>query len=162
MLDNVHFGAFRIVLHWEKIGQSKVYELIAEEHHVTIVCTGEGDISADPMLFGRAVSNLVGNALRFTAAGGTILISIVVRPEQAEISVKDTGCGIAAEHLPRVFDRFYRAESSRSSQGSGLGLALVKSIMDLHGGSAAVESEVNRGTTVTLTFPGVRTSQMRK
>jgi two-component system, OmpR family, heavy metal sensor histidine kinase CusS len=129
------------------------YEPIAEEHHVTIVCAGEGDISADPMLFGRAVSNLVGNALRFTAAGGTILISIVVRPEQAEISVKDTGCGIAAEHLPRVFDRFYRAESSRSSQGSGLGLALVKSIMDLHGGSAAIESEVNRGTTVTLTFP---------
>src|ERR1044071_8472860 len=129
------------------------YEPIAEDHHVRIVCAGEGDISADPMLFGRAVSNLVGNALRFTAAGGTILISVVVRPEQAEISVKDTGCGIAAEHLPRVFDRFYRAESSRTSQGSGLGLAMVKSIMDLHGGSAAVESEVNRGTTVTLTFP---------
>ena len=80
-------------------------------------------------------------------------LSIVMRSEQAEISVKDTGCGIAPEHLPRVFDRFYRADSSRSSQGSGLGLALVKSIMDLHGGSAAVESEVDRGTTVTLTFP---------
>ena len=129
------------------------YEPIAEEHDVTIACAGEGDIHADPMLFGRAVSNLVENALRFTAAGGTILISIVIRPAQAEISVKDTGCGIAAEHLPRVFDRFYRADSSRSSQGSGLGLALVKSIMDLHGGSADVESEVNRGTAVTLTFP---------
>ena len=67
--------------------------------------------------------------------------------------MKDTGCGIAAEHLPRVFDRFYRIDSSRSSQGSGLGLALVKSIMDLHGGSAVVESEVDRGTVVTLTFP---------
>jgi two-component system heavy metal sensor histidine kinase CusS len=129
------------------------YEPLAEEHHVTITCAGEGDIRADPMLFGRAVSNLVENALRFTAAGGTIVISIVVRPEQAEISVKDTGCGIAAVHLPRVFDRFYRADSSRSSQGSGLGLALVKSITQLHGGSATVESKVGRGTTVTITFP---------
>jgi len=129
------------------------YEPLAEEHHVTITCAGEGDIHADPMLFGRAVSNLVENALRFTAAGGTILISIAVRPEQAEISVKDTGYGIAAEHLPRLFDRFYQVDSSRSSQGSGLGLALVKSITHLHGGSATLESEVNRGTIVTLTFP---------
>ena len=129
------------------------YEPLAEEHHVAITCAGEGDIYADPMLFGRAVSNLVENALRFSAAGGTILISIAVRTAQAEISVKDTGSGIAAQHLPRVFDRFFRADSSRSSRGSGLGLALVKSITDLHGGSAVVESEVNRGTVVTLTFP---------
>ena len=129
------------------------YEPLAEEHRVTITCAGAGDVHADPMLFGRAVSNLVENALRFSAAGGTILISIVVRPEQAEILVNDSGCGIAAEHLPRVFDRFYRVDSSRSSQGSGLGLALVKSITHLHGGSATVESKVGRGTTVTLTFP---------
>jgi len=129
------------------------YEPLAEEHHVAITCAGEGDIYADPMLFGRAVSNLVENALRFSAAGGTILISIAVRTVQAEISVKDTGSGIAAPHLPRVFDRFFRADSSRSSRGSGLGLALVKSITDLHGGSAVVESEVDRGTVVTLTFP---------
>ena len=106
------------------------------------------------MLFGRAVSNLVENALRFTPAGGTILISLVTRAGHCEVAVKDTGCGIAAEHLPRVFDRFYRADSSRSSQGSGLGLALVKSIADLHGGSVKLESEVGRGTIVTLTFPG--------
>ena len=129
------------------------YEPLAEEHHIAITCAGEGDIYADPMLFGRAVSNLVENALRFSAAGGTILISIAVRTAQAEISVKDTGSGIAAQHLPRVFDRFFRADSSRSSRGSGLGLALVKSITDLHGGSAVVESEVDRGTVVTLTFP---------
>jgi two-component system, OmpR family, heavy metal sensor histidine kinase CusS len=129
------------------------YEPIAEDHHAAITCAGEGDIHADPMLFGRAVSNLVENALRFTPAGGTISISIASRGADSEVSVKDTGCGIAAEHLPRVFDRFYRVDSSRSSQGSGLGLALVKSITDLHGGSAVVESEVDRGTVVTLTFP---------
>jgi two-component system heavy metal sensor histidine kinase CusS len=129
------------------------YEPIAEEHHTAITCAGEGDIHADPMLFGRAVSNLVENALHFTPAGGTIQISITVGAAHSQISVKDTGCGIATKHLPRVFDRFYRADSSRSVQGSGLGLALVKSIMDLHGGSAVVESEVDRGTMVTLTFP---------
>ena len=129
------------------------YEPVAEEQHVTITCSGEGNVCADSMLFGRAVSNLVENALRFTPADGTILISIVSSASQSEISVKDTGCGIAAEHIPRVFDRFYRADSSRSSQGAGLGLALVKSITDLHGGSAIVESEVDRGTTVSVTFP---------
>ena len=129
------------------------HEPIAEEHQTTINCGGEGDVDAEPMLFGRAVSNLVENALRFTPAGGTIQISIAAAARHSQISVKDTGCGIAPEHLPRIFDRFYRADSSRSSEGSGLGLALVKSIMDLHGGSALVESEVGRGTTVTLTFP---------
>lgn len=129
------------------------YRTIAEERHVTITCQGEGEIYADPILFGRALSNLVDNALRFTPAGGTILISVALQPTQSAVSVKDTGCGIAAEHIPRVFDRFYRTDSSRSSEGVGLGLALVKSISDLHGGGATMRSEVNRGTVVTLTFP---------
>ena len=129
------------------------YQTIAEDQGVTITCTGEGEIYADPVLFGRAVSNLVDNALRFTPEGGTIRISIAVRTAYSQISVGDTGCGIAAQHLPRVFDRFYRADLSRSAHGAGLGLALVKSIADLHGGSAKIESEVNRGTTVILTCP---------
>jgi two-component system heavy metal sensor histidine kinase CusS len=129
------------------------YEPIAEEHQTAITVVGEGDIQADPMLFGRAVSNLVENALRFTSAGKTIQISIAAGAGHSQVSVKDTGCGIAPEHIPRIFDRFYRADSSRSSQGSGLGLALVKSIMDLHGGSAVVESVVGHGTTAILTFP---------
>ncbi|MEY2564317.1 MAG: two-component system, OmpR family, heavy metal sensor histidine kinase CusS [Verrucomicrobiota bacterium] len=129
------------------------HELIAEERRVAITVSGDAEIDADPMLFGRAVSNLVQNALRFTPPGGTISISLSANAAESKISVTDSGCGIASEHLPRVFDRFYRADSSRSAQGSGLGLALVKSIMDLHGGSAVVESEVDRGTVVTLRFP---------
>lgn len=129
------------------------YQTIAEDRHVVITCEGKGEIHADPLLFGRAVSNLVDNAVRFTPDGGTVRISIAVHDAQSEIFVSDTGCGIAAEHLPRVFDRFYRADSSRSSHGAGLGLALVKSITDLHGGSATLNSEVNRGTTVVLKFP---------
>jgi two-component system heavy metal sensor histidine kinase CusS len=131
------------------------YEPVAEEQKLTIGCRGEANFVADEMLFGRAVSNLVENALRHTPAGGTILISIANRGAHAELSVKDTGSGIAAEHLPRVFDRFYRADSSRTSEGLGLGLALVKSITDLHGGLATIESQVGRGTTVTLTFPAM-------
>jgi two-component system heavy metal sensor histidine kinase CusS len=129
------------------------YEPVAEEQKLTIGCSGEANFVADEMLFGRAISNLLENALHHTPAGGTIRISIANRGAQSEISVKDTGSGIAAEHLPRVFDRFYRADPSRSSEGLGLGLALVKSITDLHGGSATIESQLGRGTTVTLTFP---------
>jgi two-component system heavy metal sensor histidine kinase CusS len=68
------------------------------------------------------------------------------------VTVRDNGPGIPSEHLARVFDRFYRIDSSRSSDGTGLGLALVKSIMELHGGTARVASETGGGTAVTLTF----------
>jgi two-component system heavy metal sensor histidine kinase CusS len=128
-------------------------EAIAEERHLTIACSGQGKVYADPVLFGRAVSNLVDNAVRFTPDGGRITISLTANREETEITVEDTGCGVAAEHLPRIFDRFYRADASRSSEGTGLGLALVKSIADLHGGSVSVESEVGRGTLVTLRLP---------
>jgi two-component system heavy metal sensor histidine kinase CusS len=128
------------------------YRTIAEDRHVTINCTGEGEIYGDPVLLSRAVSNLVDNALRFTPDGGAIQLSIAARPTHSEVTVADSGCGIPSEHLPRVFDRFYRVDSSRSSAGAGLGLALAKSIVDLHGGSAKIESTVNRGTTVVLTF----------
>jgi two-component system heavy metal sensor histidine kinase CusS len=129
------------------------FRTIAEEHRIEIHCTGEGEIDADPALFSRAVSNLVDNALRFTPDGGKISIAVNVNANAGEVSVRDNGSGIPSEHLPRIFDRFYRVESSRSSMGTGLGLALVKSIADLHGGSAAVQSEVGRGTTVTLVLP---------
>jgi two-component system heavy metal sensor histidine kinase CusS len=129
------------------------YRTIAEDRHIAINCTGEGEIYGDPVLFSRAVSNLVDNALRFTAEGGTVQISIRVKATHSEVTVSDNGCGIAPEHLPRVFDRFYRVDSSRSSSGAGLGLALVKSIVDLHGGTARIQSEIGHGTVVTLTFP---------
>jgi two-component system heavy metal sensor histidine kinase CusS len=129
------------------------YQTIAEERHVTISCSGEGQICADPDLFERAVGNLLDNALRFTPENGSIQITLSERNADFEVAVSDTGCGIAPEHLPRVFDRFYRAESSRGSDGAGLGLALVKSILDLHGGSAKIDSEIGQGTTVKLTFP---------
>lgn len=143
-----HFNARAAV---EKI--VAYYQTVAEDRDITLACEGEGELFADPVLFNRALSNLLDNALRFTSDAGRIQISIVTRGANIEISVADTGCGITAEHLPHVFDRFYRADSSRSSTGTGLGLALVKSIVDLHGGSATIESELDHGTTVVLTFP---------
>jgi two-component system heavy metal sensor histidine kinase CusS len=135
----------------EKI--ASFYEVAAEESRITITCSGEADVFADSLLFNRAIGNLIENALRFTPKGGHIEISLRRVENGSEISVCDSGSGIAPEHLPRVFDRFYRADPSRSSRGTGLGLALVKSIVDLHGGSVAIESTPGRKTTVTLIFP---------
>ena len=129
------------------------YQMVADDHNVTIKCSGEGQIYADSDLFERIVGNLLDNALRYTPKHGAIHITILKRISHVEVTVSDNGSGIAAEHLPRVFDRFYRAESARSPDGAGLGLALVKSIVELHGGSATIQSEVNHGTTVVLKFP---------
>jgi len=129
------------------------YQMVADDHNVTISCTGDGQIYADPDLFERVIGNLLENALRFTPEHGSIGIAVSKHNSNFQVTVRDNGCGIAAEHLPRVFDRFYRAESSRGSDGAGLGLALVKSIVELHGGTAAIQSEPNHGTTVVLTFP---------
>jgi two-component system heavy metal sensor histidine kinase CusS len=129
------------------------YQTLAEERQIEITCAGDAQIFADPILFNRAIGNLIDNALRFTPEHGSIRVGIRATSNGVEVSVTDTGSGIAAEHLPRVFDRFYRADPSRSSAGTGLGLALVKSIVHLHGGSVWIESELGRGTTVTLILP---------
>lgn len=130
------------------------YQTLAEDRHVTISSTGDAEIFADPILFNRAIGNLIDNALRFTPDNGEIEIAIREFVDgNVAISVIDNGSGIAPEHLPRVFDRFYRADPSRSAAGTGLGLSLIKSIVDLHGGTAKIESTFEQGTTVTLTFP---------
>jgi len=147
-VERIRFDARAAV---EKI--AAFYETIAEDRHVAINCSGQGQISADPALFERAVGNLVDNALRFTPENGSIQIALAERTNDFEVAVSDNGSGVPPEHLPRVFDRFYRAEPSRGSDGAGLGLALVKSIVDLHGGTAKIQSEVGRGTTVSITFP---------
>jgi len=132
------------------------HNVAADEQGVKITCEGQELLYADPILFRRAVSNLLSNALQYTPCGGKITISLRQSDEQSvEVMVNDTGSGIEPEHLLRIFDRFYRADRSRSQypQGTGLGLAIVKSIMDMHGGTAAIQSEPNKGTTVTLRFP---------
>ena len=99
--------------------------------------------------FLTALGLIIGNASVILV----VTISLASNAEGAEIVVTDTGCGIGAEHIPKVFDRFYQVDSSRSTEGTGLGLALVKSIADLHGGSVAIVSGLSRGTSITLKFP---------
>jgi two-component system heavy metal sensor histidine kinase CusS len=132
------------------------YQTAADERRIAIHCVGTGEVDADPTLFGRAVSNLVENALRFTPDGGEITIGVHERKGQTEVTVQDTGVGIAPKHLPRVFDRFYRVDAARTSGGSGLGLAIVRSIAQLHHGSAQVASSEGEGTKFTLSFPRTR------
>jgi len=132
------------------------YEAVAAEAGVAVDCEGDAPMSGDPMLVRRAVSNLLGNALKHTAAGGRVVVAARL-PEGGgvEISVRDTGAGIPRDLLPNVFDRFFQVEKSRdlTAKGAGLGLAIVQSIMRLHGGRAAIESTVGAGTTVRLWFP---------
>jgi signal transduction histidine kinase len=116
-------------------------------------------IRHDPQRIGQVVSNLVGNALKFTPRGGWV--SVAVRapdgaPEDgARIVVTDTGVGIDAAELPRIFERFYRGSRANEARGSGsgLGLAIVKSIVDMHAGRVSVESHVGGGSTFTVTLP---------
>jgi len=109
----------------------------------------------DPQRIGQVVTNLVGNALKFTPGGGRVTVRVVPDPRGARIVVSDTGVGIDAAELPRIFDRFYRGSSANEarSSGSGLGLAIVKSIVDMHGGRVSVESLVGRGAMFTVTLP---------
>lgn len=134
------------------------YDAVAEEQGVMVHCDGEAllALNADSALLRRAVSNLLSNALQYTPRGGRVTLSVRKSDEQhVEVSVKDTGSGIAPEHLPRIFDRFYRADPARSRhpQGTGLGLAIVKSIMILHQGTVRLHSRPNEGTTAILRFP---------
>jgi two-component system phosphate regulon sensor histidine kinase PhoR len=106
-----------------------------------------------------ALSNLVSNAVRYTPAGGHIHVTVEPGAEGSLlIAVRDTGAGIAAEHLPRLTERFYRVDRSRSreSGGTGLGLAIVKHVMQRHGGSLSITSEVGQGSCFQLSFPATR------
>lgn len=132
------------------------YEAVAAEQNVRMVCEGDGIVNADPILFQRAISNLLSNALRYTPGGGEITFSIrPVNDEGTEVVCRDTGSGMAQEHLPKIFDRFYRINRSRTMQaeGAGLGLAIVESIIGLHSGDIAAQSIVGEGTTISLFFP---------
>ena len=109
----------------------------------------------DRALLQRAVGNLVSNALAHTPPGGNVVLGTSADSSSVRIEVSDTGIGIPAEALPRVFDRFFRVDSSRTQDlgGTGLGLAIVQSIAQLHGGKAEISSQPGQGTRVTLQMP---------
>ncbi|HET6474471.1 MAG TPA: HAMP domain-containing sensor histidine kinase [Thermoleophilia bacterium] len=134
------------------------FALRAEQQKVTL--RGEPCRTADVAEFDaryveRALANLVENALRYTPPGGEVVLQTDSVPEGLSVKVSDTGPGIAEADIPKVFDRFYRGEASRSraTGGSGLGLAIVKGVIEAHGGSVAVETAPGRGTTFSFVLP---------
>jgi two-component system phosphate regulon sensor histidine kinase PhoR len=123
---------------------------------VSFELIGDREIKAmlNPHLFEQVIVNLAINAINHSKAGDKITISTAVEDNQVKILFSDQGCGIPPEHLPRIFERFYRVDQSRSRElgGSGIGLAIVKHIMLAHHGSVTVESKLGVGTTFTLTL----------
>ena len=130
------------------------FEGVAQERDVTLINQAHGELRADPALIRRALANLVANALRYGSPAAEVIIRSVVREAGVEVSVHNQGPPIAAEHLPRLFERFYRCDPSRNQpdDSGGLGLAIVHSIMHLHGGRVTVDSR-SSGTSFRLEFP---------
>ncbi len=129
------------------------HRLAAEEKDVELTSDGEGAIQGDRLMIRRAISNLLSNAIRHTRVGGRVTLSLRHNGSAVEVDVANTGEAIPPEHLPRLFDRFYRADPSRAGEGShsGLGLAIVKSIVEAHGGHVAASSAEGT-TTFRLSF----------
>jgi heavy metal sensor kinase len=118
-------------------------------------------VLADEGWLRHVLINLLDNALRYTPPGGMVTVGLAEAPAGVAIAVQDTGPGIAPEHLPHLFERFYRVESARDreSGGVGLGLAIVKEIIAAHGGTVRVESAVGKGSTFTVTLPAAYSSR---
>lgn len=113
---------------------------------------------ADQRLFSRVISNLISNAYKYGRDGGNITVTLEEAGDQIRFQVSDDGIGIADEHLPKIFDRFYQVDTARTSDdsaeaGAGLGLAMVREITQMHGGQISVESTLGEGTTFTVTIP---------
>ena len=148
--------------HQEANGLSSTITQGAERHQIEFEVDAsleEAVLMGEPRELQSTLSNLVSNAVRYTPAGGRIHVTAGKAAEGALVfEVRDTGAGIAAEHLPRLTERFYRVDRSRSreSGGTGLGLAIVKHVMQRHGGSLSIASEVGQGSCFKLTFPANR------
>ncbi|MFC4071686.1 sensor histidine kinase [Actinoplanes subglobosus] len=156
-LAAVDAGTLRV--HPEPIRVRDVIEQVVEAHRgtaaVRLETRVEGDpvVRADPVRLRQVVGNLVSNAIRYTPAGG----AVTVTASDTTIAVRDTGIGISEQDLPRVFDRFWRADESRSraTGGSGLGLAITRKLVEAHDGTIEVQSTPGRGTVFTVRLPAL-------
>ncbi|HET9466961.1 MAG TPA: HAMP domain-containing sensor histidine kinase [Vicinamibacterales bacterium] len=142
----------RVVARHGRAAEQKGVEL------ATHVAPGAEIVSGDPMRLEQALQNLAANALRHTPRGGRVALDAAFEDGAIVVSVSDTGSGIPAEHLPHVFDRFYKVDPSRAGQtsGSGLGLSIVKAIVERHGGTVTAANRPGGGTVFTLNFPPER------
>ena len=138
-----------------------VHQLRAQAQRIALQVKAEANLpemEVDPERMAQVLNNLVGNALRYTPAGGQITLAAAENVGHVHLTIQDTGAGIAPDDLPRIFDRFYRGDASRGQQTgeSGLGLAIAKSLVELHGGTITASSAPGAGTTFTIELPTTR------
>ncbi|MBQ7348408.1 MAG: sensor histidine kinase, partial [Clostridia bacterium] len=129
------------------------YEELIEEKNLNIECDlDELEIFSCPSYLEIVWNNLISNAIKFTEKGGKISVSVKKHGEKAVVTVSDTGCGISPETGAHIFDKFYQGDTSHSQEGNGLGLALVKKVIDVLGGEISVKSELNKGSTFIISL----------
>lgn len=166
LLDLARFEAGGISLAQESVDVDEVFERVTERHakaaqdkQVTMVVEPHDEdlrLVGDAMRIEQAMQNLAANALKHTPPGGAVRLGARRDDGRVTLSVSDNGIGIPAEHLPHVFDRFYKTDRSRSQSGSGLGLSIVKAIVERHGGTVAVRSTPKVETVFEVTLPIAR------
>ena len=131
---------------------------LAQSHGLQLTMYAEGDqsiVEADPDRLQQVLLILIDNAIKHTPSGGRVDVRVQRHGQQAQIEVADSGAGISAEQLPRIFDRFYRADKARARDlgGTGLGLAIAKTLVEAHGGQLSITSTLGKGTQVTVSLP---------
>lgn len=138
----------------EMLAESVIsFEDVCEQKGITLDCDfDEVTILSKRNLLEIVWNNLLSNAVKFTENGGTITVTLKEKKDKIVVSVADTGCGITKEVGERIFDKFYQGDTSHSGEGNGLGLALVKKVIDVIGGEISVKSEIAKGSTFTVTI----------
>jgi heavy metal sensor kinase len=133
----------------------ELFEPIAEDKQITLKCQApeKNFLLGDSRMLQRMLSNILDNAVKYTAPGGEVKVSVSEASQDIIITIHDTGIGISGADLTRIFERFYRSDQSRSEPGTGLGLSLARAIARAHGGDITVASELNRGSTFTIILP---------
>ena len=132
-----------------------LYRDVAEAKGVTLAATVElgASVAADRTRLEQVMANLLDNAVKYTPAGGRVDVEVHREADGAVLRVRDTGPGIPADEQPRIFDRLFRGDTSRAERGLGLGLSLVKAVVEAHGGTVYVDSEPGRGSTFSVSLP---------
>jgi signal transduction histidine kinase len=169
LLDLARYEAAGVTLVTEDVSVAELFDRVVARHEqaarekqvaIQVVLPDEEmELEGDGRRLEQALQNLAANALRHTPAGGRITLAAEQDAHHTALRVSDTGIGIAPEHLPHVFDRFYKADPSRTAPGSGLGLSIVKAIVERHGGRVTATTRDGGGTAFEITLPRASKSE---